>query len=716
MSDPDQTFEHIETKPAPEATGAYVPLESATELVRVLDQYLADLQAGKAPDKIKLFAEHPELAVQLEQCLSGIEFVHRAAKPAGGVPTQLGDFRVIREVGRGGMGVVYEAEQISLKRKVALKVLRFGATADPEVMKRFQREAETVAHLHHTNIVPIHAVGCEQGVNYYAMQFIEGHSLAENVGERHGPPIPRNFREIAGWALQAAEALAHAHQRGVIHRDIKPSNLILDPEGTVWLTDFGLAKRADEVTMTAAGVLMGTPRYMSPEQAASAKLPIDHRTDIYSLGATLYELATGKPVFDSQTPQGVFTQILNTEPVSPRLIQGRMPRDLETIILKCLAKEPDKRYQQARDLADDLRSYLENRAIRARRPSLAERTLRWAKKQRASALIAGVAAVVAVVLMVGGYFAYDAYRAAQMSQLSLTTDGPALVAEVLDDQDELVVPSFPVPTPQPVTLPAGSYRLRLSGSGQLSENWDITLERGQQHDIPVKMLERFLGPAPEIYGPDPPLLIELNGQTHIFHRTQHGWRLVNGATLAPVWPSDLLKYPEKPEQSQKGFENALNDLALKYPEKPEQSPYFRGRGGIEVDLLRAENFNATGSAPGLARPAIDVDGDGKDDLIIASRFSPSLLAVSGKDGKVLWWHRTAPNFPKKHDWDHDSFEPRGSYEDAGVLGQPITVNIDGEPAVVAAFLSFEATLRTKAGNNFSGQACLLHGSCGGPHG
>ncbi len=497
MTDPDQTFEHIEAKLSAEPTGAYVPLESATELVRVLDQYLAELQAGQAPDKVKLLAEHPELAVQLEQCLSGIEFVHRAAKPAGGVPTQLGDFRIIREVGHGGMGVVYEAEQISLKGKVALKVLRFGATADPEVMQRFQREAETVAHLHHTNIVPIHAVGCEQGVNYYAMQFIEGHSLAEKVGERHGPPVPRNFREIAGWALQAAEALAHAHQRGVIHRDIKPSNLILDPEGTVWLTDFGLAKRADEVTMTAAGVLMGTPRYMSPEQAASAKQPIDHRTDIYSLGATLYELATGKPVFDSQTPQGVITQILNTEPVSPRLIQGQMPRDLETIILKCLAKEPHKRYQQARDLADDLRSYLENRAIKARRPSLAERTMRWAKKQRASAVIAGVAAVVAVVLMVGGYFAYDAYRAAQMSHLSLTTDGPALVAEVLDGQDELVVSSFPVPTPQPVALPAGSYRLRLSGSGQLSENWDITLERGRHHDIPVKMFERFLGPAPK---------------------------------------------------------------------------------------------------------------------------------------------------------------------------------------------------------------------------
>src|SRR5579871_5687049 len=235
-------------------TGVYQVEESASELVRVLDQFLTDLQAGLAPDREQLLAAHPDLAGQLEQCLAGIAFIHQAAQPASATPAQLGDFRIVREVGRGGMGVVYEAEQLSLKRRVALKVLRFGAVADAELMQRFQREAETVAHLHHTNIVPIHAVGCEQGVHYYAMQFIDGQSLATMVDV---PPSTRrgDFQEIAGWALQAADALTHAHQRGVIHRDIKPSNLILDEEGTVWLTDFGLAKRADEVTMTAAGVL-----------------------------------------------------------------------------------------------------------------------------------------------------------------------------------------------------------------------------------------------------------------------------------------------------------------------------------------------------------------------------------------------------------------------------------------------------------------------------
>ena len=195
-------------------TQALRPDEPSSELVELLDLYLAELQAGRQPDRAKLMAAHPDLAAQLEQCLSGIEFIHRASAPAtkSGMPTQLGDFRIVREVGRGGMGVVYEAEQISLKRRVALKVLRFGAASDTEAMQRFQREAETVATLHHTNIVPIFAIGAEHGVNYYAMQFIEGRSLA-NVDESlrdsnsgHGVTGLLSG-SVANWGLQAAEAL-----------------------------------------------------------------------------------------------------------------------------------------------------------------------------------------------------------------------------------------------------------------------------------------------------------------------------------------------------------------------------------------------------------------------------------------------------------------------------------------------------------------------------
>jgi serine/threonine protein kinase len=240
-------------------------------LIHILDAYLADLQAGQMPDRAALLAAHPELAAQLESCLAALDFIHRAEHPDPTMPPTLGDFRIIREIGRGAWGVVYEAEQISLKRRVALKVLRFGGPADAEAMARFRREAETVAQLHHTNIVPIHAVGCEGGVHFFAMQLIAGRSLNTVLEEAREQQRPLDAKTVASWGVQAAEALAHAHARGVVHRDVKPSNLLLDGEGIVWLADFGLARRQDETAMTLAGVAVGTPRYMSPEQASAVE-------------------------------------------------------------------------------------------------------------------------------------------------------------------------------------------------------------------------------------------------------------------------------------------------------------------------------------------------------------------------------------------------------------------------------------------------------------
>ncbi len=382
MTEPDPTID-LATPTGVHEQATISPPDSAAAIVGILDRYLADLQAGIAPDRGELLAAHPELAGQLEACLAGIDFVHRAAGPAGGEPSALGEFRIIRELGRGGMGVVYEAEQSSLRRRVALKVLRLGVGGDDEAMQRFRREAETVARLHHTNIVPIFAVGCERGVHYYAMQLIDGRSLADVLADLQRSGTPIAVDDMVRWCLQAAEALAHAHQRGVIHRDIKPSNLLIDADGIVWLTDFGLAKRADEVTLTASGALMGTPRYMSPEQAESLHRSIDHRTDVYSLGATLYELATGRPAFDSATPHGVVIQILTEEPARPRQIRPDLPRDLETIIQTCLAKDPTQRYQTAQALrrrparpargpADSGSPRPVRRALRALRPQAAE--------------------------------------------------------------------------------------------------------------------------------------------------------------------------------------------------------------------------------------------------------------------------------------------------------------------------------------------------------
>ena len=379
----------------PPPTNTHDESAPAAQLASILDTYMADLQAGNSPDRAQLLLDHPELADALEACLAGIEFIQHATASIATEPAALGDFQIIREIGRGGMGVVYEAEQSSLHRRVALKVLRFGV-ADEDAMLRFRREAETVARLHHTNIVPIFAVGSERGVHYYAMQLIEGRSLAQvqQGAQQSASPLPH--ADVACWAHQAALALGHAHQRGVIHRDVKPSNLLLDRDGVVWLTDFGLAKRADEATLTASGALMGTPRYMSPEQALSVEHHVDRRSDIYSLGATLYELATGRPVFDS-APHMLISQIINDEPARPRQFRPKLPRDLETIILTCLAKEPAKRYQTAQALASDLLAVLENRPILARRVPPAERIARYVRKR--SKLIKGASTAAAATIL-----------------------------------------------------------------------------------------------------------------------------------------------------------------------------------------------------------------------------------------------------------------------------------------------------------------------------
>jgi tetratricopeptide (TPR) repeat protein len=340
----------------------------------------------------------------------------------------------VREVGRGGMGVVYEAEQLSLGRRVALKVLPFAATMDPRHLQRFQNEARAAASLHHEHIVPVHAVGQERGVHYYAMQFIDGLTLAQFLERQrqggqsprpdeptadHAPaaspsadtspqacattvPAPRDaayFRRVAEWGVQAAEALEHAHQLGIVHRDVKPGNLMLDGQGKLWVTDFGLARVGADSGLTLTGDLVGTLRYMSPEQALAKRVVLDHRTDIYSLGVTLYELLTGQPAVRGNTREEILRQIVFGEPKPPRQLNRAIPTDLETIILKAMAPEPERRYATAQELADDLRRFLEGRPVQARRPTAVQRARRWARRNRTlvGALAAGLALALAVL-------------------------------------------------------------------------------------------------------------------------------------------------------------------------------------------------------------------------------------------------------------------------------------------------------------------------------
>jgi len=419
--------------------------------------YLADCEAGRVPDRKGYLARYPDIANEVEECLDGIDLAHAAGRTmrTQAAPSQpdfpkepLGDFRIVREIGRGGMGIVYEAVQLSLGRRVALKVLPFASALNSRQLQRFQTEAHAAAQLHHTNIVPVYAVGCERGVHFYAMQVIDGrpldqviHELREGTAPANAPPtIDKNaaptkstdsrskssrvsairsnallgsqptssrtgrveeaHRNAAAIGMQVAEALEYAHEAGVVHRDVKPANLLLDAKGNAWVTDFGLARVNADTGITQTGDIFGTLRYMSPEQAAGRRLEVDHRADVYSLGATLYELVCLEPAFPGQDKQRVLQQILNEEPKHPRLIDRSIPIELETIILKAMAKLPVERYQTAGEMSADLRRFLEHRPILARRPSVWDHGRKWLRRHPAI-LWAGVAVLIVAVIALG---------------------------------------------------------------------------------------------------------------------------------------------------------------------------------------------------------------------------------------------------------------------------------------------------------------------------
>jgi serine/threonine protein kinase len=394
---------------------------------QVADEFTQRLNRGERPDVEEYAQRHPEIAEHLRDVLSALQLLRSpdtGLAGAGSPSGTLGDFRLLREVGRGGMGVVYEAEQISLRRRVALKVLPFAAALDPRHLQRFKNEAQAAAQLHHTNIVPVHAVGCERGVHYFAMQFIDGQSLADVIaGLRQETAVPviedsgdapagartavphttsrsargsEFFRRMALLGVQAAEALDHAHQQGVIHRDIKPANLLLDAAGHLWVADFGLARCTVGPGLTATGDVLGTLRYMSPEQALATRALVDHRSDIYSLGVTLYEAVTLEPAYPGRDREELLRQIAAGDPLPPRRVNPAIPFDLETVLLKAMAREPEARYATAQELADDLRRFLDGRPVLASRPTLIERAARWVRRHRRAVAAAAAGLVLAL--------------------------------------------------------------------------------------------------------------------------------------------------------------------------------------------------------------------------------------------------------------------------------------------------------------------------------
>ncbi len=306
-----------------------------------------------------------------------------------------GDYEIIRELARGGMGVVFEARQVSLNRKVALKMILAGQLADDTDIKRFYTEAEAAANLDHPGIVPIFEVGQHEGQHYFSMGFVEGKSLSQRLTEG---PLPA--RQAAELMRRVSESIEFAHQRGVIHRDLKPANILLDQNGNPRVTDFGLAKKVQgDSGLTGSGQIMGTPSFMPPEQAGGKRGDVGPASDVYALGATLYALVTGRPPFQAATAMDTVLQVISDEPVPPRRLNATIPRDIETVCLKCLEKEPGKRYASAAALEEDLRRFLAGEPVTARPVGALERTWRWCNRnpKLAAALSAAVAGLFSVV-------------------------------------------------------------------------------------------------------------------------------------------------------------------------------------------------------------------------------------------------------------------------------------------------------------------------------
>lgn len=362
--------------------------------LRILDDYLARLQAGEPADRDAVLRTCPELASALD-CLEALE--HFASGAAGDVASkdprdglsletmlagrQFGPYELLEEIGRGGMGVVFKARQSGLDRLVAVKMILASHLGSAEHLKRFEAEAKAAARLRHPHIVPIHEVGQMHGQPFFVMEYVEGVSLAERLAQ--GPMTPD---DIARLLAAVAGAVAQLHQQGIVHRDLKPANILLDTEGRPYLTDFGLAKLLEQSSArTATGVIAGTPSYMSPEQAAGLSAEVGPASDIYSLGAILYELLAGRPPFSEPNPIETMMQVVSRDPVLPRRLNPRVPRALESICLKCLAKSPARRYASADALAADLEHFLRDEPLDAQPPGLGQRLTAWARREPALA-------------------------------------------------------------------------------------------------------------------------------------------------------------------------------------------------------------------------------------------------------------------------------------------------------------------------------------------
>ena len=416
-------------------------IEGSVDREGRLDEIVGDcldrLNAGEHVDAMRVLEEYPDEGPEVLEALRTFVTLGTGANSEAPIGT-LGDYTLRRQIGRGGMGVVYEAWENSMDRAVALKVLPSAVAADERALQRFVREAKTAGQLSHRNVVGVHAMGVQEQTPYYAMELVNGDSLAQILAQtKDAEPETetpfgkkddtRYFADLAECFADVADGLQHAHSKGVIHRDIKPSNLILDGDGRLRVLDFGLARLEGQDSLTLSGDFVGTPLYMSPEQARRKRIPVDHRTDVYSLGATMYESICGRPPFRGKDHADTLSQIIERDPVEPRKVNPRVPKDFETVLLKCLRKNSSDRYGTVEALGQDLRRFVRGDPVEARPQLVWERVAARVQRNwtRLTAAVVFVALVgILAVVSVNAYFATirarsNAYEPAVREALAL---------------------------------------------------------------------------------------------------------------------------------------------------------------------------------------------------------------------------------------------------------------------------------------------------------
>ncbi len=608
------------------------------EIANVVAKWM-DLHEKDRTDWEELVRQYPNLAPGLEECLKGLMLVQSGSSriqfkteysegSVSNFPT-VPDFEILSELGRGGMGIVYEAHQLSLGRTVALKILPIGSV-DPRAIERFQHEAETVAALCHPGIVPVFAVGVHNGLHWYAMQKVDGCPLSQWFAERPMESKAAAIQEVVRIGIEAAEALEHAHQRGVIHRDVKPGNLLVEKSGKVWLTDFGLARRDLDVTATATGAMLGTPRYMSAEQISNREELIDARTDIYSLGATLYEMATGRPPFDSQSPLELLTQIQRDEPTALRKKDPSIPIPLELVILKCLDKEPQRRYPTAAALADDLKAVRDHLPITAKGLPVwvtASRFLKRNQKQ-AHAIATSVALTGLAIAMLA--LLWQQNQQASTGQLRIHSPAGLYVANIHSKKGSTETSSLVVTTPmqQPISLPSGEYSVRMDGNARPSQTLDVQVRGRDSVDVQyVDRREAF--PEVDILG-------------KLAMPISEGALAVLGKESLEVFEPGGTRRFTKPiavldslfqDDSAPGKPKAADDPSVSFSYSPEQK--FQGDHSVEHSgFARIER---------ISQAQVDLNADGKPDLLLAAGRHAALTALA-HDGSVLWSKRLKIEF------------------------------------------------------------------------